>query len=1086
MVYNIAIDTNNFTPILAVIYSDFDDGQLYQLLIRNMAPKMQSKPIQISTKVNTEYQGYRRDWIHENSILNDHSNVKYLNEAYYYLPVWIAEQLSRSGHYKEALDWYRLVFDYTSTTNRKISWVLQQEERFGHNYNRNSGWPVQLNPHAFAQSRKNTYTHFTVQSIIRCLLDYADAEFTFDTSESIAKARSLYQSALDLIQSELPIQPENKCLALIESHKYTAEDITLQPYYDYLKLKLAEINHTDLLKTTLEQVVAALKASNISEQERLLSALKKIQKALGERTAIHTLIDIMKRSAEKKQIISRSLLSNASLSMTLANTMTLVPTLATINTSVEIETVDIAEFNEIEIGYTPSLSYEFCIPNNPTVKFLLLRAELNLFKIRNCMNIAGMQRELEPYSAPIDVESALPSMGAGGQINLAGVTRIRPTQYRYPVLVDRAKQLTNLAQQTEASFFSTLQSLDQEKYSLFDARQDVEISKESVKLQKLRVRESENGVGLAELQLERTSVLAETYAEWSSEDKLTLEEDLLTAYESASNIQRAASALRYATQGFQIGASVAASWEDFGTTTALYSSALLTTIAEGVLDQFAITKQLSIQKLSLNISIALRNREYELQYQLAEQDLEIGNQQIKLANDRVQITEQEQAIAEIQSEQASDTVVFLQEKFANVELYNWMSGVLQSIFRYYLQQAASMSKLAEIQLAFERQEPLFGVIKDDYYELPNYDSNDSASGDSSSIDRRGLTGSARLLRDITKLDQYAFTTDQRKQQLSISFSLSQLDPFAFQQFKRTGILNFDTSGKVFDRRFPGQYLRLIKQVRISVIALVPPVQGISATLTSSGISRVVIAGDVFQTVAIRRDPESIAFTNPIGASGVFELNPNPEMLFPFEGNGVDTRWEFRLPKASNPMDFNTIADVLLTIEYTALYDRNYQQQVQQELDTYTSFDRAFSFSQEFSDAWYDLHNPEQTDTPMSVSFETTLADFPSNVKELSITNVLMYIIAEDDLPAKFDKAKLDFIQDGNTSGGVAALPTDGVIRSNANGTNWAAIGGRVPEGKWLLELPNESIVKQLFEDEKIIDILLVLTCEGELPGYSII
>ena len=1024
--------------------------------------------------------------------------LQYIEELYYFTPVTIAIALSKSGNYQHALLWFRQVYNYLGlragkkifdqfflregfTYDPYIIYDGLEEDRNEKRFDRIESWVRDpINPHVIASRRSGAYKRFTIQSIIRCLLDYADAEFTFDTGESVAKAKLLYQTALDLIQSELPVQPENKCLALIESLKYTVEDITLQPYYDHLKLKLGELTSTDTLKSTMVEVLNKLNA-NLPEEIRLANALEVIQTALGERKASLTATHIINKSLLTRKKFSQSLLS-----ANLSKISLLLPRLAnlSLNTTednrAEIETVEIVKFNEIEIGYTPRLSYEFCIPNNPTAKFLLLRVELNLFKIRNCMNIAGMHRELEPYSAPIDVESALPSMGAGGQINLAGVTRIRPTQYRYPVLVDRAKQLTNLAQQTEASFFNTLQSLGQEKYSLFQARQGVELSRESVKLQKLRVRESEDGVGLAELQLERTSILAETYADWLNQGMLEQEKSLIQGYIDIGAAQNNLAAAGFLSD--YLNSVVVAATADGVLAKAAATASLLVNYAAGVA-KLVIQKQLNekqkrVSILSQEISIALRNREYELQHQLAEQDLEIGSQQIKLANDRVHITEQEKAIAEIQSEQASDTVIFLQEKFTNVELYNWMSGVLENIFRYYLQQAASMSKLAEVQLAFERQEPLFGVIKDDYYELPNFDGNDSASSDSSSMDRRGLTGSARLLRDITKLDQYAFTTDQRKQQLSVNFSLSQLDPFAFQQFKQTGVLNFDTSGKVFDRRFPGQYLRLIKQVRISVIALVPPVQGISATLTSSGISRVVIAGDVFQTVAIRRDPESIAFTNPIGASGVFDLNPNPEMLFPFEGNGVDTRWEFRLPKASNPMDFNTIADVLLTIEYTALHNRTYQEQVQRELDPYISFDRAFSFRQEFSDAWYDLHNPEQTNTPMNVNFETTLADFPSNVKDLSITSVLMYFIAEGDLPAKFDNAKLNFTQDGNTSGGVAALPTHGVIR---NGGDWISIGGRVPEGKWTLELPNNSIVKQLFKDEKIIDILLVLTCEGELP-----
>ena len=51
-----------------------------------------------------------------------------------------------------------------------------------------------LNPHAIAELRTNTYTRFTLLSLIRCILDYADAEFTRDTGESNARARTLYQT----------------------------------------------------------------------------------------------------------------------------------------------------------------------------------------------------------------------------------------------------------------------------------------------------------------------------------------------------------------------------------------------------------------------------------------------------------------------------------------------------------------------------------------------------------------------------------------------------------------------------------------------------------------------------------------------------------------------------------------------------------------------------------------------------------------------------------------------------------------------------------------------------------------------------
>lgn len=53
-------------------------------------------------------------------------------------------------------------------------------------------------------------------------------------------------------------------------------------------------------------------------------------------------------------------------------------------------------------------------------------------------------------------------------------------------------------------------------------------------------------------------------------------------------------------------------------------------------------------------------------------------------------------------------------------------------------------------------------------------------------------------------------------------------------------MRFETPMELFDRDFPGHYLRLIKCVRTSVIALIPATEGIHATLATTGLSRVVV------------------------------------------------------------------------------------------------------------------------------------------------------------------------------------------------------------------------------------------------------
>jgi Tc toxin complex TcA C-terminal TcB-binding domain len=415
-----------------------------------------------------------------------------------------------------------------------------------------------------------------------------------------------------------------------------------------------------------------------------------------------------------------------------------------------------------------------------------------------------------------------------------------------------------------------------------------------------------------------------------------------------------------------------------------------------------------------------------------------------------------------------------------------MSNVLERVYGFFLQQATAMAQLAANQLAFERQEIPPPFIQTDYWEAPT-ESAATAGGDGQTPDRRGLTGSARLLQDIYRLDQHAFETNQRKLQLSKTISLLQLAPAEFQRFHETGVMRFATPMDLFDRDFPGHYMRLIQQVSTSVIALIPPAQGIRATLSTTGTSRVVISGETFQPVIVQRGPDSVALSSPREATGLFELNPQPEMLLPFEGLGVDTSWEFQLPRAANLFDYRTIADVLITIKYTALSSDDYRAQVIHRLSANpeVSAQRPFSFRQTYADQWYDLHNPEQTTTPMTVRFQTTREDFPANIQDLVIQHLVLYFARANGQSFEIPVDHLALtLPDGAQTIVPGVVSTDGMINTRLNsGTAWLALIGRAPTGEWELGLPNADEVKHHFEHDEIDDILFVIAYAGRVPDW---
>lgn len=625
---------------------------------------------------------------------------------------------------------------------------------------------------------------------------------------------------------------------------------------------------------------------------------------------------------------------------------------------------------------------------------------------------ASVGRRGTPGGHPGEV----PVLSGSGQLPVPNTTTLRPTPYRYAALIERATQLVTTAQHLEAAYLAALEKYDVEEYNLLQARQDLALTSEGMLLQDLRVEEAAKGVTLARLPQQRAQLQSAHYESLRHEGLIELEQAAIGLMEGAVVLQVGTAAL--------MGAQAVHDWLKSSFTAGLFGdpaakmAQALSSLAGAASTQASVFETLT--------SYERREQEWRFQKQLSDHDVLTGGLQVEIARQHGEIVNKERFIAHKQSEFANDTLNFLTNKFTNAELYEWMSGVLGQVYGYFLQQATAMAQLAQSQLAFERQEPTPSFIQADYWHTPS-DTAPGSGGNGQAPDRRGLTGSARLLQDITRLDRYAFETNKRKLQLTQTFSLARMAPAEFQRFRETGRLLFATPIELFDRDFPGHYLRLIKRVRASVIALVPPTRGIRATLTASALSRVVVGGEVFQTIVVRHDPELIAFTSPSNATGLLELEPEGEMLLPFESMGVDTMWELQMPKAANPFDYRSIADVLFTVEYTAVQNFDYRQQVIKQLSDQVGADRPLSFRHQLVNQWYELHHPELTATPMVAPFETIRDDFPPNLEDLRIQHVLLAFVRAKGRSFEMADAQLFFSAQGETVavGGPSGSSIDG-------------------------------------------------------------
>lgn len=1127
----------------SIFITTFTGNSSFYFDIAPMSPNIDG-PFSLAIRYSEQQLQTRKtliESVYRNNDWGPASNLEYIKEAYYFVPIYIALQLQRRSYFTEALDWFRTVYDYSMPEgSRKIYIGLSREESLENNYKRVEDWLEDpLNPHSVASLRRDTYTRFTILSIVRCFLDFADSEYTRDTPESVPKARELYDTGLKILESEGLKLQLGKCSDLAGTLIADIGDQSFEQVKVELLRDLSEINNRQLLAETSSQIrdiwekdyAVELRLSEIRKKIDDVLAMQQFSPAPTVATVIVQNADYLARmlpTIQTSPVYSRALEQVSQVTVNAYSTVftqiTGLPRDILENPTTELlwlrepirysspgeqknrkaeEPKFVTSMHEYQSStsyngrvqqaiaenpasifesmlnwqnYVPSVSFQRCIPQNPVVEALQLRAELNLYKIRTCRNIAGVERELDLYAAPTDTFSGMPQIGAGGNLVLPGAFTFMPTPYRYAVIIERAKQLVSHSQQIESAFLSAIEKRDAEFYNLMKARQDIQTSRDGIRLQDLRIKGAEKEIQLSELQKDRAQFQADHY-KGLLDDGLTTFEDLNIAFLIASAAQQVIAAIASGiAAGYAFG-----SFNTSGGFSAVASSASSGAAATSTIASIMATYA----------SFERRAQEWDFQRSIAMHDVKIGSQQIKIAENRLRVVGQERYIANMQAEHAEQTAEFLANKFTNVELYDWMSDILEGVYGFFLQQASSTAQLAASQLAFERQEVPPPFIQDDYWEVKD-DGGGTSITEETPVDRRGLTGSARLLQDIYQLDQHAFDTDERKNQIIKSISLAGLAPAEFQQFKGTGVLNFSTPMELFDRDFPGDYLRMIKRVRVSVIALIPPLDSIKASLTSTGSSRITIGGDIFQTVNINRGTEMVALSSPTNATGLFELQPQmSDKLNPFEGMGVDCQWQFMLPKAANRFDYNSIADVIVTIDYTSLSNFSYRQQVIHELNNSISAERPFSFRHQFADQWYDLNNPDRSPTPMIVKFETTKFDFPPNIDNLKIQQVVLYFVRKDGFESEIPVTYLKFTEKDSTGTvGGGATSTDGVIstRKKGNASSWTAMIGKSPYGDWELSLSSTALVdgrkiEDLFKEEDITDILFVITYSGRTPEW---
>jgi hypothetical protein len=187
------------------------------------------------------------------------------------------------------------------------------------------------------------------------------------------------------------------------------------------------------------------------------------------------------------------------------------------------------------------------------------------------------------------------------------------------------------------------------------------------------------------------------------------------------------------------------------------------------------------------------------------------------------------------------------------------------------------------------------------------------------------------------------------------------------------------------------------------------------------------------------------------------------------------------------MDFSQIADVVIEVDYTALDSYQYRFQVLQDIDNTLGFSRGFSFKNDFPDQWYELAQAQEGNTSFYVDIELKREMFQAGVENIRLdgSNILLHFIRKDGFTDEVSIADFSLVSSSANSQPMTGITVDGTFSANALSNVLSTQSPASPFVKLRLGFANTPVNRELFSNENVTDILLLVSCKADLPVYPL-
>ncbi|HFJ0970079.1 TPA: neuraminidase-like domain-containing protein [Salmonella enterica] len=546
-----------------------------------------------------------------------------------------------------------------------------------------------------------------------------------------------------------------------------------------------------------------------------------------------------------------------------------------------------------------------------------------LYNLHHWLTIDGQPLNIPLYAPPVNPTLLMEQSVQGGSLisTAAGGGVIVPP-YRFVVMLQSARTAATILSQFGQTLLSYCERQDAVELQELDAQQLFNLSGYTLQLQQNAIDALDKDQAALGKSRDMAQGRQDHYQNLYNQNVSSGEITAMTLQDSSSASITAASPFITAGMAMRTIPNIfglAVGGEDIGAPT----------IAVGmVLQLTGEILGIAARQTETSENYKRRREEWQILYQQAQSEVGVINAQMEALAVRRTGAVTALNLATQQQANLKTTLNFLTTRFTQSALYNWLTGQLSALYYQAYDATLSLCLSAEASWQYE-----MGDITSRFIQTGTWNDN-----------YRGLLVGETLQLNLQQMESAWLNRYTRRLELTKTVSLKNITDSAgtlqinwatFTTGAAAGTATFSLSESLFDKDYPGHYLRQIKSITVSLPALVGPYQDVRLMLTQSG-SRVLLKPDI-NGVNYLNDPtkgsaasiltnprasQQVAVSSGLNDAGLFVLNFGDERYLPFEGTGAVSDWQIAFPNPTSAEQKALLAslnDVIVQVHYTAVY-----------------------------------------------------------------------------------------------------------------------------------------------------------------------